>query len=55
MNGLRARRLLLLFCLPSAASRQFYAGTQGGLSTLSADARSVLAETPKAPCSGPGP
>ncbi len=29
-------------CLPSAASSQFYAGGLGGLSTLSADARSVI-------------
>ncbi len=29
-------------CLPSAASGQFYAGALGGLSTLSADARSVI-------------
>ena len=55
MNGLRARRLLLLFCLPSAASGQFDAGSQGRLSTLSVDARSVMAETPKPPVQRPGP
>ena len=34
--------LLVPLCLPSGASGQFYAGALGGLSTLSADARSVI-------------
>ena len=42
MNRLFARLLLLLVCLPSVASGQFYAGTLGGVATLSADARSVI-------------
>jgi outer membrane protein with beta-barrel domain len=35
--------LLVWLCLPSRASGQFFAGAQGGVSTLSADARSVIA------------
>jgi len=34
--------LMVPICLPSTASGQFYAGALGGLSTLSADARSVI-------------
>jgi len=42
MNRLCVWLLLVGLCLPSAASAQFYAGALGGLSTLSADARSVI-------------
>ncbi len=42
LNRLSAWLLLVWLCLPSAASGQFYAGALGGLSTLSADARSVV-------------
>ncbi len=42
LNRLSAWLLLVPLCLPSAASSQFYAGTLGGLSTFSADARSVI-------------
>src|SRR5262249_58081810 len=42
MNRLCAQLPLLMFCLPSVASGQFYAGALGGLATLSADARSVI-------------
>ncbi len=42
LNRLSAWLLLVPLCLPSAASGQFYAGALGGLSTLSADARSVI-------------
>jgi outer membrane protein with beta-barrel domain len=42
VNRLSVWLLLVWLCLPSAASGQFYAGALGGLSTLSADARSVI-------------
>jgi Outer membrane protein beta-barrel domain len=42
VNRLSLWLLLVWLCLPSAASGQFYAGALGGLSTLSADARSVI-------------
>ncbi len=42
LNRLSVWLLSVPLCLPSAASGQFYAGALGGLSTLSADARSVI-------------
>ena len=42
MHGFSLRLLLLLICLPSVASAQFYAGALGGLTTLSGDAKSVI-------------
>lgn len=42
LNRLSVWFLLTPLCLPLAASGQFYAGALGGVSTLSADARSVI-------------
>src|SRR5215813_3903705 len=42
VNRLPLWLLLQTLCLPSVASGQLYVGAMGGLSTLSADARSVI-------------